>query len=156
MLHIRIHHFFDILRDYGSKKELKPHIYGHSYHVIGKRIYSNEVSEMTLIIENDDICRSCTKLSEGHCIDVISHRADFTSKEKFNNFLDARIMKAMNLKKNQIISFKDLLSISQLYINSIESIYRGNNPEHTKTRKRNVETGIEMKQRELHINPGKA
>ena len=149
MLNIRIHHFFDILRDYGSGKELAPHPYGHSYHITGKQIYNNEISEMKLIIENDVICSSCSKLSVGHCVDTIDHRRDFTSKEEFNNYLDARIMKTMNLQNNQIVSLKELLSLSYLYLDAIETIYKGNDPEHTLVRKGNVEKGIRMKQKEL-------
>ena len=149
MLNIRIHHFFDILRDYGSNKTLEPHEYGHNYHVIGQQIYNNKISEMKLIIDNDDICQGCNKLSEKHCIDTISHRADFKSKEKFNNHIDTRIMDRMGLKQNQNITLKTLLAMSHLYTDAIELIYTGNDIEHTMMRKKNVERGIAMKQDEL-------
>jgi len=149
MLNIRIHHFFDILRDYGSNKILEPHEYGHSYHIIGQQIYNNQISEMKLIIDNDDICQGCNKLSGKQCTDTISHRADFKSKEKFNNHIDTKIMGIMRLRQNQNITLKDLLAISHLYIDAVELIYTGNDIEHTIIRKKNVERGIAMKQDEL-------
>ena len=104
---------------------------------------------MKLIVDNDAVCCCCNKLSAGHCIDTIDHRTDFTSKEEFNNYLDAGIMKAMNLQENQIITLRELLSLSHLYLDNIETIYRGNDPEHTLARKGNVEKGIRKKQKEL-------
>lgn len=58
-------------------------------------------------------------------------------------------MGAMNLIENQIISLQELLSLSHLYIESIESIYEGNDIQHTLIRKNNVELGLKQKQDEI-------
>lgn len=139
---IRIHHFFDIVRDYGNEKAMIPHPYGHSYHLVGKRIIAGEIKEMQLVVESDDICNNCNKLVCKHCIDTISHREDFKLKEQFNNYLDNRIMKTLGLKKGQIVTFTELIDTSHLYLDNIEDIYIGNDLDHTKIRASNVEKGI--------------
>ncbi len=144
MERIRIHHFFDIIRDHGKGKLLKPHPYGHAYHTVGNRLISGEIDQIRLVIENDDICCDCSKLVSGHCIDTIHHRADFTSKEKFNDYLDSRIMKTLGLEGGQIISIEALLDLTCIYLDHIEDLYEGNDPEHTRTRAVNVTRGTHL------------
>lgn len=151
MNELRVHHFFDMLRDYGAKKEICPHQYGHSYHLIAEKVYANELENIKLIISNDEVCAKCSKSEDGHCVDMLDHREDFQLKEDFNNHIDHRIMKKMGLKENEIISFKKLLEISELYINNMDWIYKGNNPEHTEKRRENVIKGVLKKRSELDI-----
>ncbi|MGD1815774.1 MAG: DUF1284 domain-containing protein [Pleomorphochaeta sp.] len=144
MINIRIHHFFDIIRDYGSGKIIQPHPYGHSLHLISQKITSGEIKEMRLVIECDAICENCNKLFDNHCIDTISHRKDFKSKEQFNNYLDNRIMETLGLKKGQTITCAELINLSTLYLDNIDYIYLGNDTEHTKNRAANVKKGISL------------
>ncbi|WP_321372698.1 hypothetical protein [uncultured Draconibacterium sp.] len=97
---IRIHHFFDIIRDFGSGKEITPHPHGHSYHRIAKLIDNDATIEMELLIASDAICEGCSHLVNGICDDIITHRTDFSGKEDFNNHLDVRIMEVCGLKAN--------------------------------------------------------
>ena len=140
-----------MLRDYGAKKEICPHTYGHSYHLIAGKIYSNELDRIKLIISNDDVCEYCSKLNEGHCIDTINHREDFSLKEDFNNHIDRRIMKKMNLRENQTISIKELLELAELYIKNMDWIYKGNDPDHTEKRRENVIKAVLKKRSELKL-----
>lgn len=142
MINIRIHHFFDIIRDYGSKNTIKAHPYGHSLHLISKQITTRETTTFKLVIKSDAICKNCNKLDNNHCIDTISHRIDFKSKEQFNNHIDNKIMEILNLEKGQTITTDELINLSHLYLKNIESIYKGNDIEHTKNRSINVEKGI--------------
>lgn len=151
MQELRIHHFFDMLRDYGAKKEIRPHDYGHSYHLIAEKIYSNKLDKIKLVISNDDVCEDCSKSEDGHCIDTISHRTDFPLKEDFNNHIDHRIMEKMKLKENEIISFEELLEKAELYINEMEWIYEGNDPDHTEIRRENVIKGVLKTRSELNL-----
>ena len=144
MERIRVHHFFDIIRDYGKGKVLSPHPYGHSYHTVGNRLISGKINEVRLFVENDDVCCSCSKLISGHCVDTIHHRVDFTSKERFNDYLDSRIMTTLGLEQGEIISIDTLLDLSCLYLEHIEELYEGNDPEHTRTRALNVKRGITL------------
>lgn len=63
MTELRIHHFFDIIRDYGAGTDLDEHTYGHSYHLVGKGLYENVFTRVKLVIRSDDICVNCKKLS---------------------------------------------------------------------------------------------
>jgi hypothetical protein len=151
MSELRIHHFFDMLRDYGAKKEIYPHPYGHSYHLLAEKTYSNELDSIKIIISNDDVCADCSKSKDGHCLDTLDYREDFSLKEDFNNHIDHRIMKKMNLRENQIISFKELLGLAELYINDMDWIYEGNDPDHTEKRRENVIKGVLKKRSELEL-----
>ncbi|MBF9014870.1 MULTISPECIES: DUF1284 domain-containing protein [unclassified Oceanispirochaeta] len=151
MQELRIHHFFDMLRDYGAKKEINPHDYGHSYHLIAEKIYSNKLDKIRLVISNDDVCKDCSKSEDGHCIDTISHRTDFSLKEDFNNHIDHRIMEKMKLKENEIISYEELLEKAEFYINEMDWIYEGNDPDHTEKRRENVIKGVLKTRSELNL-----
>jgi len=150
-INLRIHHFFDILRDYGARIEIVPHQYGHSYHLIAEKIYSNNMNNIKLVLTCDAVCRDCRMLVDGHCIDTIDHREDFTLKEDFNNHIDRRILQKMNLNENDTVSYNVLLRTADLYINEMDWIYRGNDPDHTEKRRDFVIKGILKKRSELDI-----
>jgi hypothetical protein len=143
MLNLRIHHIFDIIRDLGQNKEIKEHEYGHSYHIIAKKIYS-KTQEFKLTISNDDICNNCTKLINNKCIDTIDHRKDYSEKELFNNYLDKRIMSIMGFYEGQIFSLDEFLNKADLYVKNIGYIYSGNDEKHTQDRKSNVFKGLDI------------
>jgi len=151
MRELRIHHFFDMIRDYGSEKELKPHPFGHSYHLIGKEVFENKVRKIKLVIKNDDVCETCNKLSSGKCTDSIDHRADFVKKQLFNDFLDNRIMKAMGYHAEQVVEIKELFENAYKYLDSLFEIYKGNDLEHTKMRQFHVRAGLDKKNKELGV-----
>lgn len=152
MIKLRIHHIFDIIRDYGLKKKIEEHKYGHSYHIIANKIYKKNIQEMKLVVSSDDICKNCIKLVDNNCIDKIDHRKDYHDKELFNNYLDKRIMDIMNLEEFKILSFEELIKRSNKYIDNIEYIYDGNEDKHTQERKLNVQKGIEQIKKKLHNN----
>lgn len=149
MIKLRIHHFFDILRDYGAGKELQPHPYGHSYHVIGKKIYENKLKEFEIVVDCDDICMNCSKIENGNCIDIIDHRSDFKMKDSFNDFIDKRIMEKLNLDEGAFVKVSDVLENANLYLDNIFYIYSGNSSDHTEKRRHNVELGVNKKNSEI-------
>ena len=152
MRELRIHHFFDMIRDYGAGKTLREHPYGHSFHLIAGEIYENKIKRLKLIIRNDDVCENCRMLESGSCTDSIDHRSDFTSKEAFNNFLDGRIMKVMAYESGQIVEVKEIIRNAGKYLDQIFDIYAGNDVAHTTLRKEHVSSGIGKKKRELQID----
>jgi len=141
-MRLRIHHFFDIIRDFGSGKKIVPHSHGHSYHTVAEQIRENANLELEVVIASDEICISCSHLIDGVCDDVITHRKDFKGKEEFNNHLDERIMQVCNLDGSAKYSPEVLCSIAPNYLKNIEYIYEGNDPEHTLERKKNVLNGL--------------
>jgi len=140
---LRIHHFFDIIRDFGIGKKFDPHPYQHSYHKIATLIYNNPKLEIELVVDSDVVCEGCIHLTGGHCNDTISHRSDFTSKEAFNNHLDARIIDVCEIDVSKKYSPKQLVKMADIYIQNIRFIYEGNDAEHTEQRKQNVILGLE-------------
>lgn len=141
-MNLRIHHFFDIIRDFGCDKNIKPHEYGHAYHEVARQIKENANLEINLVIDSDEICTGCSKLTDGDCVDIITHRTDFKWKEDFNNYLDIRIMEVCGLHISKKYSPKILCEFAHKYIENIDFIYLGNDEEHTELRKQNVIAGL--------------
>ncbi|MDC7233840.1 MAG: hypothetical protein PQJ58_11475 [Spirochaetales bacterium] len=139
---LRIHHLFDMIRDYGAGTKPHPHPYGHSYHLMAAKLYENGLDDIRLVLSCDAVCAGCSKMKNGHCMDTITHRRDFTLKEEFNNHIDKRIMDIMNLQIETPCRVSDILMKADLYLNRIHWIYEGNDPEHTEMRKKHVSTGL--------------
>lgn len=139
---LRIHHFFDIIRDFGSGKKIEAHPYGHAYHTVAELIMNDADTKWQLVISSDETCDGCSHLINGVCDDVITHRKDFSGKEAFNNYLDTRIMEACGFKESGKYSPKELCEFAHKYITNIEFIYAGNDLAHNKLRKRNVLRGL--------------
>jgi hypothetical protein len=144
ILDLRIHHFFDIIRDFGAGKEIKPHPHDHSLHKIAALIKKDPYVKFRLVIKCDAACRECIHMVNGHCEDIITYRKDFTSKEEFNNFIDKRIMGKYGLNMGDITTPILLIKKAQAYLDNIFFIYDGNDIENTKRRKKNVIRGIKL------------
>ena len=139
---IRIHHFFDIIRDFGSGKTIVPHLYLHAYHKVAEQIRKNSNIEFEIVVESDAVCIGCVHLEKSICDDIISHRKDFVLKEEFNNYLDNRIIDICGIQLLEKYSPKLLCEVALKYIDNIEFIYDGNDKEHTLLRKENVIRGL--------------
>ena len=142
-MEIRIHHFFDMIRDMGNGKEIVPHPFGHSYHKVLEKIRKDPRMELKIIIDSDDTCKNCKFLENSNCLDKIDHREDFTSKEKFNNHIDKRILEVSKFSEWDTVTPERLCQMAKPYLENIEYIYDGNDLEHTMKRKENVIKGLE-------------
>jgi hypothetical protein len=140
---LRIHHFFDIIRDFGSGKDFFPHPYLHSYHKIANIILKDPIQRVKIVIGTDSVCEGCIKLKEHACTDIIIHRKDFTGKEEFNNYLDARIMEVCGIEADTVTNTVSLIKVSGKYIDNIHYIYSGNDKSHTEMRKLSVIKGVD-------------
>jgi hypothetical protein len=141
-MNLRIHHFYDIIRDFGIGKKIESHPYEHSYHKIADKIRADPDLRIKIVVGNDAICEGCQHSKENQCDDTIAHRKDFTSKEEFNNQIDKRIMNACSIEKGDIFTPIQLCEKAKKYLEQIEHIYEGNDPEHTQIRKQNVIKGL--------------
>jgi len=141
---IRIHHFFDIIRDFGTGKEILPHPNLHSYHLVAKEILENPAAQLELITGADAVCENCIHLKNGRCTDFITHRPDFSGKEDFNDYLDKRIIEICRVDTSKIYTPGALLKLADKYIENIDFIYQGNDTEHTLKRKQNVLNGFRL------------
>jgi hypothetical protein len=140
---LKIHHFFDIIRDFGIGKNFGPHPYHHSYHKVAQTIWQYPETEVEVIFGADQVCEDCIHLVGTSCNDIITHRKDFTFKEKFNNYLDSRIIDVCKIDVSKKYTLKSLLQFSDKYVENIEFIYNGNDEQHTAKRKENVLKGLE-------------
>jgi hypothetical protein len=138
---LRIHHLFDIIRDFGNEVDFKPHNYGHSYHLIAETLIKNPDHKIELVKECDDVCLGCIHNIGHHCDDSI-HRPDFPGKEKFNDHIDGRIMQKCNIHEHDSLTLLEILNKADQYLNNIEWIYEGNDPLNTSDRKKNLRKGI--------------
>lgn len=141
---LRIHHFFDIIRDYGIGKEFLPHSYRHSYHKVAGEILADPEIKLEMVVEPDAVCIGCIHLAGSECDDIIIHRIDFNKKEDFNNYLDKRIMDVLGIPAGTIMTPKDLCIKAERYIDNIYYIYKGNDQGHTALRKNNVFKGVNL------------
>ena len=144
MIKLRIHHFFDIIRDLGIGKDINPHPYRHSYHKVAQTIWLHPETEVEIVVGSDQVCEGCIHLVGNSCNDIITHRKDFTLKEKFNNHLDSKIIDVCEIDVSNKYTLKSLLQFSDRYVENIEFIYAGNDEQHTAMRKDNVLKGVEV------------
>ncbi len=141
-MRLRIHHFFDIIRDIGKGKTFTPHPYYHSYHKVAIQILENPELKLIIVTESDNVCNGCIHLAGKMCDDIITHRKDFTSKENFNNFLDERIIEVCGIDPSVLQTPRTLCLYGKPYLDNIFYIYEGNDISHTETRRRDVANGL--------------
>jgi len=137
------------MRSFGTGKKIEPHSYGHSYHKIAEKIRADPNLKIKIVVENDAVCEGCNHTKDNHCNDTITHRQDFTSKEEFNNYIDKRIMKLCSIEEGDIFTPIQICEKAKKYLEEIGHIYDGNDPEHTKIRKRHMIKGLKYYS-ELH------
>lgn len=139
---LRIHHFYDIIRDYGKNQQITSHEYGHLYHKIADFIRHNHNEAIEIVLSHDDVCVGCKYFKDNHCLDTIDHRSDFQSKEDFNNHIDTRIMQVCEIKTGDTMTPIDLIEKLKSNLDKIEWIYEGNDKEHNALRKKYLIEGI--------------
>ena len=140
---LRIHHFFDIIRDIGRGIEFTPHPYGHANHKIAEMIRIGRDDKIELVMGCDDICTGCVHNIDSHCDDSILYNR-FQGKEKYNEHIDTRIMEVCGLKIHDVITAEDLCRKGEIYANSMKQIYEYGDPEITKERKLNFKKGMKV------------
>lgn len=143
-VNLRIHHFYDIIRDLGSGKKSWKNSYNNSLDEVARLIISDTKLKIKLVLSCDSICDGCIHNKNGHCDDKITHRKYFTSKELFNNFIDEKILKYCELKIGDIYTPGELCNKAKKYLENIEKIYFGNDPKNTKERKENFVKGLKL------------
>jgi hypothetical protein len=151
-MYLRIHHFFDILRDFGSMKPIVPHPYQHSYHLVADEIIQNPLVQFQLVLSCDAICQNCCKMRYHHCTDTITHRSDFKWKEAFNNSIDQKIMETCQLSFERPYTAVAICKISGKYFENADYIYSGNDLNHTIQRILLVKKGIEFYKDKHNLN----
>jgi dienelactone hydrolase len=109
VIHMRPHHFIDILRQIGAGQEFKPSPYGHAVHSVAKTLMQNPSTVMMLVNRCDAICAPCIHNKNGVCDDTLSDGK--TSKHEFNTALDARLFAQLHLEEAMALSAADFCGI---------------------------------------------
>lgn len=148
---IRIHHFFDIIRDYGQNSHFKPNReYGHSLHIIAEKIINDAVMPMKIVVGADSVCRGCIHLAQGKCNDVIE-KPGFTTKDGYNNYIDNKILDFCGIREDNVYTPRELCALSKEYLDNIFDIYHLNDKEHTEKRKENAIKGLSQYTRQHRL-----
>jgi len=113
IIRLRPHHLIDIFKHSGNGRDLtKPHPYGHAQHLVAEKILNNPDIEIEFVCENDDICKPCKhRGADNLCADVLSLLSPPVSKQQYNDELDKRVFKLLEIVPGQKMSARGFLEI---------------------------------------------
>jgi hypothetical protein len=140
---IRIHHFFDIIRDLRTGDKIMADTnYRHSYHSIANTLRDSPDIKMKIVVGLDSVCDGCIHNMEGKCDDPLTIKKGFTMKHDYNNWLDKRILEKFNLSDGKIVTPVKLCKSAHKYIDNIYQIYELDTKEEIDTRKKEFIEGL--------------
>jgi hypothetical protein len=144
-LTMRIHHFFDIIRDLrtGSKIEAN-NSYKHSYHLVANTLRDSPDRKMRIVVDLDSICDGCIHNKDGKCDDPLTIKEGFTMKNDYNNYLDRRILEKLSLSEGDIVTPREICNSANIYIDNICQIYEIDPKEEIDARKKEFIEGLEF------------
>ena len=123
VMKLRPHHILDIISGYGHGVEFKPHPYGHSQHIVARKILSDVDTKEQLVVGADAVCQGCKHLlPNGQCSDVLAQLNPSPSKQAANDVLDCRLLDYLNIKLNTVMTVREYLQIVNDNVPGIESI----------------------------------
>ena len=120
---IKPHHLLDIFKSYGKgiEKFVPDEKYNHNFYFIGNAVIDNEIDNVEFTFGFDDICKPCNYLKENICIDEFYYNDNVYQKNNYNEKLDIRLIRLLNIEFNKTYEFKDMIKL--LYNNlSLELI----------------------------------
>jgi hypothetical protein len=111
LLRLRPHHLIDLVTDYGRGRAFVPHPYGHAVHVVARRVVEDRDVEIAFVLAADDICRPCRHLQpDVQCDDVLYQLSPPTSKQAYNDELDAAVLAHLGLQPGARLSLSEFLA----------------------------------------------
>ena len=121
---IKPHHLLDIFKLYGKGIEnfIPDKNYNHNFYLIGNAVIRNEVNKIRFTYSYDDI-----------------------NKNKYNEKLDIRLMKLLNLKFDETYEFKNIIELfnSEVSLKLINLAWYSSNQEDNIIRYKLTKKGIE-------------
>ena len=113
--------------------------------MIGNAVIGNEVNKIRFTYSYDDICKPCYYLKNSVCSDYFSANDVAINKNKYNEKLDIRLMKLLNLKFDEIYEFKNIIELfnSEVSLKLINLAWYSSNQEDNITRYKLTKKGIE-------------
>ena len=144
---IKPHHLLDIFKLYGKGIEnfVPDKNYNHNFYFIGNAVIRNEVNKICFTYSYDDICKPCYHLKNSVCSDYFSADGVDINKNEYNEKLDIRLMKLLNLKFDEIYEFKDIIELfnSEVSLKLINLAWYSSNQDDNKIRYELTKKGIE-------------
>jgi hypothetical protein len=123
-LHIRVHHFYDIIRDFGINPVIEADLtYKHSYHKVADLIRLSPDLNMKIVVGIDAVCEGCIHLKNNTCDDPLTVIPGFTFKNEYNNYLDNLILNVIETYENDNVTPKELCILAKKYIADMYTIY---------------------------------
>jgi len=142
---IRIHHFFDIIRDFSTGEKIIPDTnYKHSYHSLANTIMDSPYIKMKIVVGVDSVCDGCIHNMNGKCDDPLTIKRGFTMKHDYNNWLDQRILAAYGLKEGRIVTPYKICRSAYKYLDNIYIIYELDSQEDIDARKKEFIEGLKF------------
>lgn len=146
IIHIKPHHFIDIIASFDNEELFKPHPYGHAQHTVAKKIFTSK--EILLIMELgiDDICSPCIHNVNGACDDIID--TSFRplapkSKNEWNLLIDKRWCQRLNIKQGDRLTPLQFCNLLKEKGEDISDIYRELPPDRIIKKEQQIKKGIE-------------
>lgn len=127
-IHIKPHHFVDILTYYGAgQATFAPHPYGHAQHTVAAQIHANPDRLIEIELGADDICGPCVHNQDGKCDDIIDtrHRPQAPPlKREWNLLIDLRWCERLDLTQGDRLSARALAQRLLQSAGDLTDIYR--------------------------------
>jgi hypothetical protein len=146
VIHIKPHHFVDILTyDGAGKTTFAPHPFGHAQHTVAAQLHANHDILVEIELGADDICAPCTHNRDGECDDVIdtSYRPQASSlKREWNLLIDLRWCKRLDLNQGDQLSARAFAQRLLERVGDITGIYREMPVDSTAQRMSKLSRGI--------------
>jgi len=145
-IHIKPHHFIDIIASFDNKEIFLPHEYGHAQHIVANKIFTEK--EIVLIMElgADDICKPCIHNVNGICDDTID--TSFRplapkSKNEWNLLIDNRWCKKLNIKQGDRLTPVEFCYLLKEKSEDISDIYREFPMDRIMKKQEKIKKGVE-------------
>jgi len=146
LIHIKPHHFVDILTYYGAgQATFAPHPYGHAQHTVAAQLHANPdiLIEIELVV--DDICAPRVHNQDGECDDIIDiqHRPQAPPlKREWNLLIDLRWCERLGLSQGDRLSAHSLAQRLLQKMGDITDIYREMPADGTAQRSNKLRNGL--------------
>lgn len=142
---IRIHHFFDIIRDLRTGEKIAADTnFKHSYHSVANILRDSPDIIMKIVVGIDSVCEGCIHNKDGKCDDPLTIKKGFTMKHDYNNYLDKRILEKLNWSEGDIVNSGKICKSANLYIDNIYQIYEISPKEEIDARKKEFVEGLKF------------
>lgn len=146
VIHIKPHHFVDILTYYGAGQvTFAPHPYGHAQHTVAAQIHAKHEVLLEIELGADDICTPCAHNLDGECDDIIDtrHRPQAPPlKREWNLLIDLRWCERLDLNQGDRLSAQALAQRLLERAGDITDIYREMPAEGTAERSSKLHSGL--------------